>query len=252
MAAKKTSSNTSTSPTPELRSGCAGHTATLLTTGPNAGRVLVVGGSDRAPNNTATIGCELYDPASGTWSVTGSLNESRSLHTATLLPSGQILLIGGQSALGAVNRSSAEIYDPDTGTWSLAAPMSEPRSVHTATLLLSGEVLVAGGITVSGGSDDTSSAEIYDPLSNSWSAAGSMATPRRSHSAALLADGRVIVVGGRSSGTLLSGSEIFDLCLGDDASGDTDGDSICDDQDSCPGFDDLLDADGDTVPDGCD
>ncbi len=226
----------------------AGHTATLLTAGPNAGRVLVVGGSDRAPDNTATSGCELYDPATGAWSATGSLNESRSTHTATRLPSGQVLVVGGQSALGAVNRSSAELYDPESGTWSLAAPMSMPRANQTATLLLSGEVLVAGGVAASGDSETLSSAELYDPLSDSWSTTASMATPRGAHGAGLLQDGRVIVVGGVSSGVLLPSSELFDRCLGEDA----DGDGICDDEDVCPGFDDLLDSDGDTVPDGCD
>jgi Galactose oxidase, central domain len=225
-----------------------GHTATLLTTGPNAGQVLVVGGSDRAPNNIATTGCELYDPASGTWSPTGSLSESRSSHTATLLPSGKVLVTGGQRVLNAVNRSSAEIYDPQSGTWSLAASMSEPRNRHIATLLRTGKVLVAGG-AASGDLEAVSSAEIYDPLADSWAPAGSMATPRRAQSAVLLRDGRVLVAGGTSGSTIFSSSEIFDFCY---AAGDADGDGVCDDEDVCPGFDDLLDGDGDTVPDGCD
>ena len=226
----------------------AGHTATLLTVGPAAGEVLVVGGSDRAPNNTATSGCELYDPATGAWSATGSLNESRSLHTATLLPSGQVLVVGGQSALGAVNRSSAELYDPENGTWSLTAPMTMPRALQSATLLLSGEVLVAGGIAVSGDNAALRSTEIYDPLADTWSADASMANPRGAHSAARLPDGRVIVVGGLN-GTPLAGTEIF--TPGDS---DRDGDGVPDDEDNCPddANPDQSDLDGDLLGDVCD
>lgn len=186
------------------------HTATLLTTGPNAGKVLLVGGSDRFPNNTATSGCELYDPASGSWSATGSLNESRSLHTATLLASGQILVVGGQVMVGTAHRDSAELYDPQSGTWSLVAPMGTPRANQTATLLLSGEIFIAGGAGGPGVSNPLATTEFYDPQTDTWSAAASMATPRHQHSAALLPDGQVIVVGGLSNGTILASTEIFD------------------------------------------
>ncbi len=228
-----------------------GHTATLLTTGPNAGKVLVVGGSDRAPSNTATSGCEVYDPASGTWSATGSLNESRSLHTATLLPSGKILVIGGQYTIGAVNRNSAELYDPSSGTWSLVTPMSVPRAGHTATFLVSGEVLVAGGATVGGGSGPHTASEIYDPQSDAWSAAASMAIPRTRHGAALLPDGRVIVVGGLSNGARLSSTEIFTPGV---QVSDRDGDGVPDDEDNCPddANPDQSDLDGDLLGDVCD
>ncbi len=186
------------------------HTATLLTTGPNAGKVLVVGGSDRASSNIATAGCELYDPAAGTWSATGSLSESRSQHTATLLPSGQVLVAGGQYTIGAsTNRSSAELYDPDTGTWSPAATMSTPRALHTATPLPSGKILVAGGRIGPSGTAVLATAEIYHAPTDSWSPVASLVTPRALHSAASLPDGRVIVVGGFNGGTSLSSTEIF-------------------------------------------
>ncbi len=186
-----------------------GHTATVLTTGPDAGKVLVTGGSRRAPSNTATAGCELYDPATGTWSATGSLNESRSAHTATLLPSGQVLVAGGQYTIAPSNRTSGELYDPHTGTWSLAAPMSDPRAAHTATLLWSGKVLIAGGRVGAFGSTVLAAVEIYDPGSDSWSAAAAMNTARNGHNAALLPDGKVIVVGGFNGGGILVGTEIF-------------------------------------------
>src|SRR6266513_3714758 len=84
----------------------SGHTATLL---PN-GKVLVAGGGDI---NGIHASAELYDPASGAWSATGSLATARSGHTATLLPNGRVLAAGGGD--GGSIHASAELYDPASG-----------------------------------------------------------------------------------------------------------------------------------------
>jgi hypothetical protein len=93
------------------------HTATLL---PND-KVLVAGSFNHSIQNPN--GCissaELYDPASGTWSATGSLNAAREGHTATLLPSGKVLVAGGYGCNAPNTLASAEIYDPASGIWSL-------------------------------------------------------------------------------------------------------------------------------------
>src|SRR5262245_6794310 len=105
------------------------HTATLLLNG----KVLVTGGIDNA---IATLNsAELYDPATGRWSVTGSLNALRIRHTATLLADGKVLVAGGQNnAGGGGPLDSAELYDPTTGIWSSAGNLNKARSGHTATL----------------------------------------------------------------------------------------------------------------------
>ncbi|MCP3136959.1 Kelch repeat-containing protein [Pyxidicoccus xibeiensis] len=198
----------------------SGHVATLL----RSGKVLVSGGPlPSGPNPTDTA--EVYDPATGTWSFTGSLGAARSEHIATLLRSGKVLVTGGFGPYpgGDAPRPilwTAEVYDPETGAWSSINSPSTPRVEHTATLLPSGKVLVTGGYTRyrhgSSPPDYTrylETAEVYDPETGAWSATGSLATERTDHTATLLASGKVLVTGGRN-GThwlgCLATAEVYD------------------------------------------
>ena len=98
--------------------------------------------SQEVPPAALSRSAELYDPASGTWSATGSLATDALDHTATLLPNGKVLVAGG-TASGVL--ASAELYDPASGTWTATGSLATARYVHTATLLPNGKVLVAGG-----------------------------------------------------------------------------------------------------------
>jgi Galactose oxidase, central domain/Kelch motif len=106
------------------------------------GRVLVAGGRDVHRNVQRTA--ELYDPARGRWTVTGSLQVGRSGGSPlVVLRDGRVLAIGGADDFGALKY--AETYDPRAGRWSRVNDLAHPRNDGTAVLLGNGRVLVAGG-----------------------------------------------------------------------------------------------------------
>jgi hypothetical protein len=186
------------------------HTTTLL----GDGRVLVAGGlgADKA---------ELYDPAANAWSeVPGTI---RSGHTATLLPGGRVLVAGGTGPHGGA-LVTAELFDPAARTWSPAAPMLDARAGHRAVPLDATRTLIAGGAlpTGDGGSAALAYCEVYDAAHGTWTATGSLGTPRQGHEATPLGGGRVLVSGGDAvtspDGTYdphsLATTEIYDLATG--------------------------------------
>ncbi|WP_224362762.1 Kelch repeat-containing protein [Hyalangium versicolor] len=173
------------------------HTASVLP----SGKVLVTGGSNNL--NTIISSTELYDPVAPSghsWSWAGDMAEIRTAHTATVLPSGKVLIAGGFGVSGALG--SAELYDGSAAVkWSRTGSMKTGRYGHTATVLLSGKVLVVGGDGPNGALAD---AELYDPATGSWTAAGSLPGPgRANHTATLLPSGQVLVAGGNTADSAL-------------------------------------------------
>lgn len=136
------------------------HTAALL---PN-GEVLVAGGRDLSSTNLVGYSAELYNPATGQWTPTGSMTDARYLHTATLLKNGQVLVAGGFDETSDAPLASAELYDPISKTWTTTATMNEPHGWPSATLLKNDQVLIAGGFGTNG--IILRSAELYESTSS--------------------------------------------------------------------------------------
>ncbi|GFE60551.1 hypothetical protein [Geobacter sp. AOG2] len=171
--------------------------ATMLTNG----KILVAGGVDAT--NVPLASAEIYDPATGKFSATGAMTTARAFHSATLLANGKVLVCGGNSNgnLAAGNAlDSAELYDPVTGRFTATVPMITARYYHTATLLPDGQVLLTGGVGIGGAR--LPAAELYDPITDTFTATDSMLvdpavdTGRWLHTATLLQDGSVVIVGG--------------------------------------------------------
>ena len=217
-------------PTGEMTTPRIVHSATLL----KNGKVLFVGGENQFPY-LADITAELYDPATGTFTPTGSFLGGGPIGgTATLLPDGRVLVVGAYSGLAALYDPAsgtfsstgrpvwlhdsaillttgkvlftgglegedihAELYDPVAGVFTPTANMTRPRLDHSVTLLGDGTVLLAGSQrTGIDGGQAIASAELYDPVTGTFSATGDMVTPRFGHTAPLLPDGTVLIVGG--------------------------------------------------------
>ena len=175
-----------------MSSAREGHAAILL----GNGKVLLAGGASGPDGNVATA--ELYDPAMGKFQPTGNMTSPRSHPATVLLNDGKVLLIGGDGAHEDERLSSAELYDPATGCFTATGNLHVPREMHTAVLLKDGRVLVVGGSSAGNypNSHIEASAEIYDPATGRFSMTGSMSVPRHKLAAALLPDGKVLIVGG--------------------------------------------------------
>ena len=144
---------------------------------------------------------ELYDPQSGTWAATGSMTQPRGAHGAAMLPDGRVLVAGGWAGgpMGDVVRG-AEIYDPATGQWTRTGDLITARTDLTLVAVRDGTVLAVMGTDSGDFMTSVSAAERYDPASGTWSPAGDTGFAGSWHTATLLPDGRVLVVGGYDGG----------------------------------------------------
>jgi hypothetical protein len=195
----------------DLSEGRGGHTATLL----DDGRVLLVGGGYGVlGDGRVTTSAETWDPASGSATAAGALAQARTLHTATRLDDGRVLVVGGFADGGTI-RSSAEVWDPATGSFAPTGSLATGRYGHTATLLPHGRVLVAGGVAGGDGSYTlVATTELWDPATGTFSPGRTMLEAHANHAAAGLADGTVLVVGGLRTQTEPAGAERTDVFSG--------------------------------------
>jgi hypothetical protein len=182
----------------------AGHTATLMANG----NVLIAGGG----NDSGTLSsAEIYNPATGTFTLTGSMSMSREGHAAAFLKNGTVIVIGGGSSAVpcCLAIASVEIYNASTGTWSTAAPYPMVVIAHQAVALPNGTVLVAGGYD---GYTSLTYAEVYsyNPRSNAWSPLTPMSVPRAHPTATLMPSGSILIAGGApSTGSAYNSTEIY-------------------------------------------
>ncbi|MBO9667486.1 MAG: hypothetical protein J7501_11825 [Bdellovibrio sp.] len=177
------------------------NTATVL----NNGKILVVGGMSLNSNLATLTSAEIFDPVTSKWSDAAPMTNRRGRHTATLLPSGKVLIVGGSSLNTYVG--DAVLYDPDDNTWSSAGSLAIARDSHSATLLNDGRVLIAGGSTAAG---YTNSMEVYDPSNNTWATLSTTLPQTRSgHAAVKLQNGKIFFVGGGNT-SLHTATAIFD------------------------------------------
>ncbi|HET7152830.1 MAG TPA: kelch repeat-containing protein, partial [Candidatus Kapabacteria bacterium] len=163
------------------------------------GRALSMGGYDA--NGTPLQSCEIYDPATEKWSETTPMSIARARETATVLPNGKVVVIGGEYAgdsYSGTPTNSVEIFDPPTETWSSAGTIIDARQNHTATLLEDGTILLTGGYS---GYGFLNSCEIYDPVSQTSHLVAPLIEERYDHQAILLSTGEALVAGGRIGGT---------------------------------------------------
>ena len=163
----------------------------------------IIATSQADPSKSATATVTVTESG---FSPTGALSSARLLQTATLLPSGKVLIVGGGEGPDLIDGywvvDQAELFDPSTQSFSQAG--QEGRDYHSATLLQNGDVLIAGGETDWSASNaygypmasDAATAEIYQSSSGQFVPTGRMLTAREGHQATLLNDGKVLITGG--------------------------------------------------------
>lgn len=150
----------------------------------------------------------------GNFIATGAMTTARAGHIATDLADGSVLVTGGSSRSTTVR--SAEWFDRTTGTFAALPDMTTERYFHTATRLRSGEVLIVGGSGGAGAHGATASAEIFDPVGKTFRATnGNLAKARVFHTATLMSDGTVLIVGGVGTNSYDVGEvELYDPATG--------------------------------------
>jgi hypothetical protein len=212
-----------------VTAGSGSITSAGLYTAPATNGLFSIVATSSANTNSNATAIVLVTTSTASFVPTGSLQNGREFHTATLLADGKLLVAGGayqksycQQAIG-----SAEIYDLVAGSFASTGSMTTERYGQTSTVLPNGNVLITGGFSpvsdcLDGPFPALSSAELFDPANGSFAPTGSMAEERGGHTATLLPNGKVLIAGGGNTGgsyPALAGSasgtaEVYDPASG--------------------------------------
>ena len=209
--------------TSALKTGHTSHASVRV-----GSKVLVVSGAPDAASASGSA-AELWDPTTGAFAATAPLPETRSNAAAALLPSGKVLVFGGDAYDATGNPGSAMttfLFDPGSSTWSSTGSLSGNRVSYAWSQLADGSVLVAGGMSNANINIALSTVERYDPASGKWAPLAPMKSPRFQPAAIAFASGKkVLVAGGNVEGTSysadLSTSEIYDVATNSWSAGPT-------------------------------
>ncbi len=182
------------------------------------GDILIAGGCDGGSCGTITKAF-LFHQLDETWEPLPPLPFSLSpdelshgLHTASLLPDGRVMLVGGLTLTTSL--SAVTFYNPSTKAWSSGPNLQQARGLHAATTLPNGGVLVVGGYE---SYDDLTNnmplanGELFDPTSGVWTLF--TANARARFGIALLSDGNILLAGGASDSSGISPSELLSPAL---------------------------------------
>lgn len=209
-------------PGPNLRTARDEHTATVIVAGPNAGKVLIAGGTDS--NDHPLASTELYNPWSNQIEPGPPMNSARIQDTATIIVSGEnsgrILIAGGDSTSDFHPLATTELFDPLANKFVPGPTMQTARESHTATVVNAGpnagKILIAGGLNHEHGDhdDDLASTELYDPEHNAFAPGPSMNWARRDHTATATASGpnagRILLSGGTYIDIFIVPNDLYD------------------------------------------
>jgi hypothetical protein len=194
-----------------IESGRWLHTATLL----RDGRVLIAGGR----SNNCSASCEIFslntaeifDPSTGIFIPTGSLNIGRFGHTATLLPDGRVMILGGTTTeeIGPSQQvQTAEVYDPATGEFHFLGYTALGRGLHALALLNSGRFLLVGGYNQN--DSPMGSTESFDSVARAAVPGPDMSDWRIRAAAVRLNSGEILIIGGNNSGGPVAPVDLFE------------------------------------------
>lgn len=169
----------------------------------DSGDVLVMGGVKNLFTLESSAAAWLYSVSANGWIAVAPMSQARSGHTATLLPTGRVLVCGGTHS--AMFASSCELWD-SANSWVSAAPMNATRLGHAATLLPDGKVVVSGGVA---GGVALTITEMLASEGGRWTPLDTLVEGRATHGAVVLASGELLVVGGTGGAKVLTSAELF-------------------------------------------